>query len=211
MKKKFNNNFTQTVKEMLKSQTSEMSKPKTEEAIILTNGADEAIQAIQESHKSEIEEIIEAPKCIQHSILAKGVIITGNIQCEGIIDLNGIVTGDIHGGDELKITGKLNGNVEGKNVEINEGVMVGNINASGAVTISRNSHLTGDINAKDLTVNGTIHGDVTLKNNLMMEEHGVIIGKIQANQMAVDDGALVQGEVAIRSNNLPDRAWTEEI
>lgn len=131
------------------------------------------------------------------TVIAPGTVIRGSIQSDTDMELYGEVQGDIITSKNLKLKGRIQGNATGGNVELYSIRMVGNITASGTAELDAESEVEGDVIAESLILNGKIRGNVQVSKRLSLEGSAVICGKVTAERLSVDEGAIIQGEIVI--------------
>lgn len=139
------------------------------------------------------------------TIIAPGTIIRGSVESDTSMELYGEVQGDIVTTKDLKLKGKIQGNATGGNVELYSIHMVGNVTASGTAMLDSDSEVEGDVKAESLILNGKIRGDVQVSKRLALEGSAVIVGRVAAERLSVDEGAIIQGEILIGKSVLPPK------
>lgn len=139
------------------------------------------------------------------TIIAPGTIIRGSVESNTSMELYGEVQGDITTTKDLKLKGKIQGNATGGNVELYSIHMMGNVTATGTAMLDSDSEVEGDVTAESLILNGKIQGDVQVSKRLSLEGSAVIIGRVAAERLSVDEGAIIQGEVLIGKSVLPPK------
>lgn len=139
------------------------------------------------------------------TIIAPGTIIRGSVESDTSMELYGEVQGDIVTTKDLKLKGKIQGNATGGNVELYSIHMVGNITASGTAMLDAESEVEGDVTAESLILNGKIKGDVQVSKRLSLEGSAEICGRVAAERLSVDEGAIIQGEILIGKSVLPPK------
>lgn len=78
-----------------------------------------------------------------------------------------------------------------------DGTIVGNIRSEGSVTIGNNATIEGHIECANLTVAGHIRGNLKIKDHLVVQASGLIIGDVNTRDLAVASGAVLIGQVAM--------------
>lgn len=139
------------------------------------------------------------------TIIAPGTIIRGSVESDSSMELYGEVQGDIITTKDLKLKGKIQGNATGGNVELYSIHMVGNVTASGTAMLDAESEVEGDVKAESLILNGKIRGDVQVSKRLSLEGSAIICGRVAAERLSVDEGAIIQGEILIGKSELPPK------
>lgn len=139
------------------------------------------------------------------TIIAPGTVIRGSVESNSNMELYGEIQGDIVTTKDLKLRGKIQGNATGCNVELYNIHMLGNLTASENATMDSESEIEGDVTADSLTLNGKVWGDIRVSQRLVLESSAVVCGRVAAERLSVDDGAIIQGEVLIGQSVLPPK------
>jgi cytoskeletal protein CcmA (bactofilin family) len=99
------------------------------------------------------------------SIIAAGMAVTGDVETNGVIKIEGTVTGSILGARQVLLgrQGEIKGDVNAREVVLG-GRVQGNVHASERVEIQATSVVHGDIVAKSIVVveGGRINGSVRM-------------------------------------------------
>lgn len=99
------------------------------------------------------------------SIVAAGMSVTGNVETNGVIKIEGTITGSILGARQVLLgrQGEIKGDVNAREVVLG-GRVQGNVRASERVEIQATSVVNGDIVAKSIVVveGGRINGAVRM-------------------------------------------------
>ena len=68
--------------------------------------------------------------------------------------------------------------------------------------IGKDGFVTGDIYARDAVIAGRVLGGVYAESHLALQGTSEISGNIQARRIHVEDGAALQGTVAVREERV---------
>ena len=97
-----------------------------------------------------------------------------------------------HIGKSVIIKGELSGS---ENLYV-DGEVEGSIQLDGhSLTIGQNGRVRANLKAKDIVVQGRVDGSVTAGDRLDLRKTAVLIGDIQAQRLAVEDGAFLKGKI----------------
>ena len=67
---------------------------------------------------------------------------------------------------------------------------------SGAsVTIGPNGKIKADIVAREIVVHGSVNGKLTGRDRVQLLSTGSVVGEVQTERLAIEDGALLRGKV----------------
>ncbi len=78
-----------------------------------------------------------------------------------------------------------------------EGTIRGDVRAGESVVIGKDGLLEGSIYTQDAVIAGRVLGAVYAESHLELQATSEISGEIQARRMHVEDGAALQGQVAV--------------
>lgn len=92
---------------------------------------------------------------------------------------------------------KLTGNIEGAAPICINGTLVGNIDSTGYVYISKTGHVQGDVKANHLTLIGSINGKAVEAGKLDITSTGAINADIKAERLTVEEGGILNGKITI--------------
>lgn len=101
----------------------------------------------------------------------------------------------------------VNGTVEAKGVLRVEGKITGKLNTNGDVIIAASGLLEAEVKCRNISIAGTLRGNVEAAGILEVEPAGKLYGDISVGKLAIGDGAVFQGECKMRSqdHSLPDK------
>ncbi|MDH5300307.1 MAG: polymer-forming cytoskeletal protein [Gammaproteobacteria bacterium] len=77
------------------------------------------------------------------------------------------------------------------------GEMHGDGNVQGHLQIGADGHWKGDINAARLTIEGKVHGNITVHEQLTLTESAVVRGNIMAPAISIQRGAVINGQLTM--------------
>lgn len=101
-----------------------------------------------------------------------------------------------NGTDEVTIISSgvvIEGKLSSKgNVRV-DGVVKGDVNVSGNVTIGESGDINGEINADVITVSGKIVGKLNAKEKVVLESKAMLKGDLVAKILVVEAGAKFDG------------------
>lgn len=94
----------------------------------------------------------------------------------------------------------IKGDVSGSEALFVEGTVEGSIHIpSHRVTIGRTSHVTADVHSQDVVVMGSVKGNIYAADLLDIRADSFIQGKMIAQRIRIDDGAVLKGSVEVHS------------
>ena len=123
--------------------------------------------------------------------------VVGDISTKGHIAVLGTVVGDIDAKGNVIIAGKIEGDIKCNNFYVEDGKLETNIESTGSVLIKENVILKGTVRCKDITITGTVLGDIVASGKVGIAKTGLVKGSVKASQMAMELGAKLEGAIAI--------------
>lgn len=93
------------------------------------------------------------------------------------IGRNVLIDGDITGKTDLQIAGKVHGSVI----------------IDGELILEKLGIIEGDVKCGAAILAGVIKGNVDCKKKLVLQDNGKILGNVKAEQLVIDEGAILQG------------------
>ncbi len=98
------------------------------------------------------------------------------------------IKGEVTGSEDLVIEGEVHGSVRIPEF---------------SVTIGTNGRVTADIEAREIVVRGHVEGKLHGKERVEIGRSGEVLGDIQTQRIAIEDGAYVSGKVDIARQAAP--------
>jgi len=91
---------------------------------------------------------------------------------------------------------KIKGEVTGKEDLFVDGVLEGKLEMSGgSVTVGPNGKVKADIHAREIIVRGDVQGKLFGRDRVQLWNTGHVIGEVQTDRLAIEDGAVLRGKV----------------
>ena len=141
-----------------------------------------------------------APKAKEPAtFIAPTMQIEGNIKAKGDVEIAGELKGDVVSEGLVTVRSSIDGNITAVTVNLSDCVINGDIIASGDVIVTEKTVVNGNIKAKSLGCSGKVNGDVVVEENLSLDSSACIVGKITTGTMIVARGAIIKGNIEMRS------------
>jgi len=96
---------------------------------------------------------------VMPSVLAKGLVITGDLTTDGELQIDGLVTGNIR---------------------------------AESLTVGESSHVTGDIDAENVTIRGKVDGNIQ-GGDVVIAETASVRGDVTNKSLTIEPGAKIDG------------------
>lgn len=94
-------------------------------------------------------------------------------------------------GRTTRVVGRLTGDGD----LLVEGRVEGELSLKGHLEVAEGAFVTAPVEASDLTVDGTVDGDVVARGDVVLRPNGVLRGAIRAAQVAIEEGARFTGRI----------------
>lgn len=144
-----------------------------------------------QENKSEVK--MEQSVSDEVATITSRMIINGDVESDGSLDLVGAVNGNIHILGKLNITGSINGNSEAAEIYAQEAKVVGDITSLGSVKIGNNSVIRGNIYATSAVIAGAVKGDIDVKGPVILDSSAIVMGNIKSKAVQINNGAVIEG------------------
>jgi cytoskeletal protein CcmA (bactofilin family) len=94
---------------------------------------------------------------------------------------------------------KITGTITGQGAYVFCGVVEGDCDIAGPLTLAEGGRWKGTMTAVDIVVAGTVEGDVVAKQRVEIAGTARITGSLAGNSIAVAEGAIIEGEIQVTS------------
>jgi cytoskeletal protein CcmA (bactofilin family) len=90
------------------------------------------------------------------------------------------IKGEITGSEDLFVDGPVEGKLQLTN---------------GSLTVGPNGSVKADVTAREVIVRGKIEGKIAGRDRVQLWSTGHVIGEVQTQRLAIEDGAVLRGKV----------------
>jgi cytoskeletal protein CcmA (bactofilin family) len=98
---------------------------------------------------------------------------------------------------------RVEGRVLGSGEILVEGMIKGTIDSDGKVRVNERGRVEADVHARLVAVAGTVTGNITADDRIILEPTAQVDGNITAPRILIEDGATFKGQVNMRA---PERS-----
>lgn len=98
------------------------------------------------------------------------------------------IRGDISGSEDIYVDGQVEGSIQ----------LGGN-----SLTVGPNGKIRANISARNVTVSGSIEGNLQVMERTEMRKTAVVTGDVQTRRIAIEEGAYFKGKLEILMENRP--------
>ena len=127
------------------------------------------------------------------SVITGGMIVNGDIESAGSLDLIGKVNGDVSVKGKLNVTGHIVGNSEAKEVFAENAKITGNVTSESSVKIGAGTVVVGNISAFSAAIAGAVKGDIDVHGPVILDSTAIVMGNIRSKSVQINNGAALEG------------------
>lgn len=91
---------------------------------------------------------------------------------------------------------RIKGEVTGSEDLFVDGNVEGRLNlTNGSLTVGPNGSVKADVTAREVIVRGIVEGKVSGRDKVQLWSTGQVLGEVQTDRLAIEDGAMLRGKV----------------
>lgn len=125
--------------------------------------------------------------------ITSGMIVKGDLESSGSINVNGMVNGNVKCNGKLLVKGSIVGNSTSSEFFADSAKIEGEVNTTGTVKIGSGSIIVGNITATSAVIAGAIKGDIDVQGPVVVDTSAVIMGNIKSRSVQINNGAVIEG------------------
>jgi cytoskeletal protein CcmA (bactofilin family) len=96
------------------------------------------------------------------------------------------IKGEITGNEDLRLDSKFEGSIS-----------IGGFR----LTVGPNSHVDGEIKAREVIVSGQVNGNINARDRLEIKKGSSVVGDMSTARIMIEEGAYFKGAIEIDSSN----------
>lgn len=131
------------------------------------------------------------------TIIAEGTEIVGEVKLASNAEIYGILHGNVSSTKNIFTKGEIVGDIVAVNLDMLQAEVRGDVTTLGAVRLSNDSELIGDVAALRLDLRGKLKGNTAVVNEMNVHNTAVLDGNVEAGSIAVGHGAQIDGYLNI--------------
>ena len=177
-------------------ETGEKAAPELDLDSVLQN--DMTVEKVLEQENTEKNKGAEKKMDVkiasdENAVITAGMVITGDVNSEGSMDLVGTINGNIDILGKLNITGYINGNSKAAEIFAEGAKINGEIVSEGSVKIGASTVVIGNISATSAAIAGAVKGDIDVKGPVILDSSAIVMGNIKSKSVQINNGAVIEG------------------
>jgi cytoskeletal protein CcmA (bactofilin family) len=96
------------------------------------------------------------------------------------------IKGELSGSEDIYVDGQVEGSIQ----------LAGN-----SLTVGPNGRVRANVTAKNVTVGGTLEGNIQASERTELRKTAVVNGDVQTKRIAIEEGAYLKGKLEILTEN----------
>ena len=129
------------------------------------------------------------------SIFTAGMIVEGDIQCKGNLEVHGQIHGNVFCDGRVFVDGEIRGGIQAHSVSLKHAVIQGDVLCEKDLEVLEQSVITGNLQGEQITLNSKIKGNLYCKGTLALMESSLVEGDIATGRILVQEGARRTGSI----------------
>ena len=125
--------------------------------------------------------------------ITEGMVITGDIQTTGSLDLIGKITGNIKSLGKLNITGEIVGDSDAAEIYAESARITGEVRSKGSVKVGQSTVIVGNIFGSSAVIAGAVKGDIDVHGPVVLDTTAIVMGNIKSQSVQINNGAVIEG------------------
>lgn len=98
------------------------------------------------------------------------------------------IKGELSGSEDIYVDGQVEGSIQ----------LAGN-----SLTVGPNGRVRANVTARNVTVGGTLDGNIQASERTELRKSAVVNGDVQTKRIAIEEGAYFKGKLEILSDSRP--------
>ena len=92
---------------------------------------------------------------------------------------------------------EIKGKVKFTNDLVVDGVIEGEINSNGSLTVGENALIKAEINTRSVVIYGKVYGNINVTDRLDLKANAELVGDIKAGTLSIEPGAIFVGKSTV--------------
>ena len=125
--------------------------------------------------------------------ITEGMVITGDLQTTGSLDLVGKITGNIKCLGKLNVTGEIVGDSDAAEIYAESARITGEVKSKGSVKVGQSTVIVGNIFGSSAVIAGAVKGDIDVHGPVVLDTTAIVMGNIKSQSVQINNGAVIEG------------------
>ncbi len=187
-------------------ETEEAEAPKDDERLDPQAMLDETLNSVQNSEASSYTysentdnggkvnmSIDQKTPTDEVASITEGMVISGDIETTGSLDLIGKVVGNVVALGKLNVSGEIEGDSTAAEIYADAARITGEVKSQGSVKIGQSTVVIGNIYATSAVIAGAVKGDIDVHGPVVLDTTAIVMGNIKSQSVQINNGAVIEG------------------
>ena len=125
--------------------------------------------------------------------ITEGMVVTGDIQTTGSLELIGKITGNIKCLGKLNVTGEIAGDSDAAEIYAESARITGEVRSKGSVKVGQSTVIVGNIYGSSAVIAGAVKGDIDVHGPVVLDTTAIVMGNIKSQSVQINNGAVIEG------------------
>ncbi|RDU22368.1 bactofilin family protein [Anaerosacchariphilus polymeriproducens] len=152
-----------------------------------------AVETIKARTEPVFNNRLDAVPSDEVTMITAGTRISGDLESQGSIEIQGAVNGNVVCEGKLVVTGMIRGNSRASEFFADSAKIEGEIDSNGTVKVGLGSVIVGNITANSAVIAGAVKGDIDVQGPVVIDTSAVIMGNIKSRSVQINNGAVIEG------------------
>lgn len=194
--------ITEDLEEKIEEETLaevEKEEPKSALEAINNEHIDEYIAKSNETDKSnndggyETMEFEQQTPTDETANITEGMVINGDLQTTGSLDLVGKIVGNVKALGKLNVTGEIQGDSDAAEIYAEAARITGEVRSKGSVKVGQSTVIVGNIFGSSAVIAGAVKGDIDVHGPVVLDTTAIVMGNIKSQSVQINNGAVIEG------------------
>ncbi|WP_026516302.1 polymer-forming cytoskeletal protein [Butyrivibrio sp. MC2021] len=127
------------------------------------------------------------------AVITEGMVITGDLQTTGSLDLIGKISGNLKCLGKLNVTGEINGDSDAAEIYAESARITGEVRSRGSVKVGQSTVIVGNIYGSSAVIAGAVKGDIDVHGPVVLDTTAIVMGNIKSQSVQINNGAVIEG------------------
>ncbi len=127
------------------------------------------------------------------AVITEGMVITGDLQTTGSLDLVGKVSGNLKCLGKLNVTGEIIGDSDAAEIYAESARITGEVRSRGSVKVGQSTVIVGNIYGSSAVIAGAVKGDIDVHGPVVLDTTAIVMGNIKSQSVQINNGAVIEG------------------
>ena len=125
--------------------------------------------------------------------ITEGMVLTGDLQTTGSLDLIGKISGNIKCLGKLNVTGEIAGDSDAAEIYAESARITGEVRSRGSVKVGQSTVIVGNIFGSSAVIAGAVKGDIDVHGPVVLDTTAIVMGNIKSQSVQINNGAVIEG------------------